>query len=781
MCALMTSTIPSLIGGVSQQPWNVRLPNQAEEQINCCSGVVDFMRRRPATQHIARLLSPEMFVASNTTVHAIHRDAQERYVVVITNGALSVFDLEGRKLPVHASPTSLVYLSHAEEHAVLSFLTINDTTLICNMKKSIAMSVEITPPQPNEAFVFIKQASYNTTYAVTLNGITHTVTTDDGLHYAGETVDSLSSVEIAESLRDSILQQNNGWLVDAVHSTLWIRRSDAAVFNLEVFDSRSNTHITSHQGTVQQFSDLPVHALHGSVVEVTGDAGTNFDNYYVQFECDNEGSVLGKGVWRESVRPGIQWKLDPRTMPQALTRNADGSFSLDVIDWGARTCGDEHTAPTPSFVGQGISGMFFYRNRLAFMAGENLILSQAGELFHFFPSTTTTLIDSDPIDIAASHTRPTPLRHAVQFGGGVLLFTADTQFFFSHGDILSNATASLKPVTEFNASMSAPPISSGKTLFFTLNRGSHAVIREYLTLPDQTGQHDAAEITTHVPRYVAGNVHRLICAGSEDTLFALSHDQPKSIWVYKYFWNGIEKIQSAWSRWDMDGDILDGFVIETTLYLLMSYADGLFLEAVRLESGYTDEDFDFEVRLDRKSHAKHSLITYNEATNTTRFWLPYVLHTKPLCLQTDTKHLHTIKEWYDDFIFIEGDLRNIPVLIGFPFTSSYTFSTFAPRDGVTGNALLSGRLQLRSLILSCVNTGYMEVTVTPNAREVSTYTFNAKKLGDSNLKLGEIPLYTGTWRVPLLAQNTQLAVRLTSNAITPFALINATWEGLFQE
>ena len=38
--------------------------------------------------------------------------------------------------------------------------------------------------------------------------------------------------------------------------------------------------------TVQNFSDLPQPAINGMVVEVTGDASNNFDNYYVKYNVD---------------------------------------------------------------------------------------------------------------------------------------------------------------------------------------------------------------------------------------------------------------------------------------------------------------------------------------------------------------------------------------------------------------------------------------------------------------------------------------------------------------
>ena len=40
--------------------------------------------------------------------------------------------------------------------------------------------------------------------------------------------------------------------------------------------------MTIVKDSIQRFTDLPNVAPHGYVVEVKGDEGTNFDNYYVK-------------------------------------------------------------------------------------------------------------------------------------------------------------------------------------------------------------------------------------------------------------------------------------------------------------------------------------------------------------------------------------------------------------------------------------------------------------------------------------------------------------------
>ena len=80
--------------------------------------------------------------------------------------------------------------------------------------------------------------------------------------------------------------------------------------------------------------------------------------------------------------------------------------------WGERTVGDIVSSPDPSFIGRKINNVFFFRNRLGFLADDNVILSNVSEFFNFFPDTVLTVVDSHPIDVAASHTKVAILKHA---------------------------------------------------------------------------------------------------------------------------------------------------------------------------------------------------------------------------------------------------------------------------------------------------------------------------------------------------------------------------------
>ena len=787
MGKLVSSTIPNLISGISQQPWNVRLPTQAEEQVNCQSSVTDFLKRRPATRHLARIRDTP--AANGIASHHINRDETEQYIVTADASGINVFDLEGNAKTVSVTGTGAAYLAAATApNRDLRFLTINDYTFVLNRRVAVKTLPDLSPKRQPEAIVFIKQASYNTTYSINLNGTAYSTTTEDGVAPADQPADKLSSLDICNALAQQLPKET--FSVQTSNSTIWIRRHDGGDFTVKVQDSRSNTHTSVCKGKVQRFSDLPTVAPRGFVTEIIGDASSSFDNYFCVFEPSDAGDAFGSGTWKETVKPGIPCKLDPATLPHALIRQADGTFTFGPLEWGERICGDEDSAPFPSFVGRTLNGLFFYRNRLSFISGENVVMSEVGEFFNFFLTTVTTLVDSDVVDVAASHTKSSILHHAVPFSGGLLLFSDQSQFVLEHDTVLSNATVSIKPVTEFEASMKAAPVSSGKTVFFATDKGEWGGVREYITLPDNSDQNDASDITAHVPRYVRGNVSRLECSTNEDMLLVLSEEMRTSLWLYKYFWNGSEKIQSAWSRWDMCGEVLSAAILNTGVYLIMQYGDGVYLEKMDITPGYKDEGETFEYCLDRKITERDvTLGAYNAINKTTAITLPYDIpagYTPVVVTRTGGPDapgnlLRRVDVTGPRTITVEGpDAHGRKLFIGIPYESSYTFSTFAIREGDSkGNAVTTGRLQLRRLTLNCSNTGFLHMHVTPKFRPTSTYTFTGRELGHGANIIGAIPLYTGTINFPILSLNTQVEVKVGSDSFLPFALVNASWEGFY--
>jgi hypothetical protein len=141
----------NLINGVSQQAAALRVPTQVEIQENKYSTIVDWLRKRPPSHVVAKL--PKL--PNGAYFHIIDRDENEKYVLVMTNDAVRVFDFAGHEKTVNA-PDGLDYLSTGTPESHLRALTVADYTFIANRTVTCAMDAEdIAPVRPKEALVNI--------------------------------------------------------------------------------------------------------------------------------------------------------------------------------------------------------------------------------------------------------------------------------------------------------------------------------------------------------------------------------------------------------------------------------------------------------------------------------------------------------------------------------------------------------------------------------------------------------------------------------------------------
>ena len=526
----------------------------------------------------------------------------------------------------------------------------------------------------------------------------------------------------------------------------------------------------------QEFSDLPTNASVGQIFEVVGDDSNAFDNFYVK--------ALSADTYEETVRPGIQYQLNAATLPHSIVPNSSTNptaFTLQPNTFGERTAGDTSSSPNPSFIGKQISNIFFYKNRLGFLADENVVMSAAGDFFRFFPETVTTILADAPIDVSVSHTKVALLRHAISFNDSLTLFSDSTQFTIDNRGNLTPQTISIIPSTEFENDSSVPPVGAGNFLYFISKKGDYSSVREYYIQSD-TVITDALEVTAHVPKYIPKNVVKMSASSNEDILVCLSSESRTKLYIYKWYSDGKQKLQSSWSTWELasGSSILDIQIIENTLYMVVNRSDGVYLESIDLQ--YLDDtDLGFNVRADRKFTQTG---TYNSGTNTTTWTLPYqytgdVIAVKSGSWPTRKGVDITTTRPTNTTVAATGDYSAHPVILGVPYTMTYEFSTQHVREKDGRQSVQSGRLQLRTMRLNYEDTGFFKITVTPEARQTYEYEFAGVILNQASSTIEDVILSDGTFRFPIQSKNDRVAIQIVSDSYLPVAVQNAEWEGFY--
>ena len=656
-----------------------------------------------------------------------------------------------------------------------------------------------------KSMVFIKSADFSTTYRVKLNGTEKSVTTGNSQGSAPDTV------TIASDLATQ-LNTISGFTVTSTDYIIRITKDDGGDYTLESSDTKTATATSAIKGTVDSITDLPTIAEHNFTVRIQGSATTAFDDYFVKFEA-TAGSGFGPGVWRETVAPNIDHLLDKSTMPHTLVRNANGTFTFAQFNYTGRVAGDTTTAPNPTFVGSKIKNINLFRNRLVFLADENVILSAADSFERFFPETVQTLLDSDPIDISSGGTSVNFLNSSLAFANTLLLFSLHGQFRLdtgstSIGTSLTPKTATITAITTFDIVDTIDPIGVGRTVYFGIPKGDFSGLREYF-LPDASGPIPLSEeVTSSVPRFVPGNLISMSPSVSEEVITMISKDQPRRVYIYKFFFDDDQKLQSSWSYWEVapNKTLLGGNVLDSDLYTCVEYIDGVYLEKTQLRPETVDSGTDFEILLDRKTTeaaCSTTLINAGALGVQTVITLPYpmsgtgimavvgrfasnntIAHGQVIKPTAETAVGTTPQTGGNGTMTVLGDLTNAKFFVGEIYNMTYEFSTPYLKETPPGGGLAviaNPRLQLRTWSVVFDETSNFSIKITPGQRDELTYFFNGYKIGSGQFPIGTPSLATGRFRVPVMAQNIETKIVLFSDSPLPCRVQSAEWEGWYQE
>ena len=777
---LVDQPIPNLHGGVSQQPPQSRFLNQVDEQINCIADPVEGLKQRPPLEHIRKLISGSL--GTPPAFFKIERDRTNRFIGMVENGTVRVFDAVTGSEKTVTDSTNGTYLSTSTPADDISTLTVADYTYILNKSKTVAKTADVAPSRPNEGLIFVRAGNYDRVYSVRVKrkdndeliGVA-AYTTADGQNASDSS--SIRTTTISAQLTSDLGAFMD--TVEAIGSTIYV--SHSVDFYFESEDDQGNQAMKAFKDNIQRFSDLPEEAKDGIVLRIAGDNTSNFDDYYVKFN---------NNVWEETLAPGAETTIDPTTMPVALVRQPDDTFVLEELPWVDRAAGNDDTIPFPSFIGFELNAMFYFRNRLGFLADENVILSKAGDYFNFFRTTATQLLDDDPIDLTASDNsgEGSPvsiLRHAVAFDKKLALFSDNAQFILDSKGFLTPFETEVDPVTAFACSPDCKPHAAGRFIYFPFDRDGASGVRQFF-IDNVSETEDAQEITAHVPTYLPPNLVSLTGTTLENIMLARSSDQAGKLFTYEYFFSSEGQVQSAWGTWTFDAANSIHFTafFDNVCYIITERSDGFHLERMRMRPDLVDTGLDYFTALDHRVSGITG--TYDAFNNRTDFTLPYVppADIAAFTLQNTGVHAPGVAlvpaNISGTTVSLSGNVANYAVVFGVPYKQEVTFSRpyyMQPsQNGLVANT--RAVLKLKDFAVDYAETGYFQMTFAPRYRDGYTKTFTGNVLGST--PTDSKPLDDGDFLIKTPTRNKYWGLTLTNDSPFPCTLLAASWRGVVE-
>lgn len=823
MGGVVSQSIPNFLNGISQQTPTQRGINQAEEQVNLQNNIVDGLSKRPAFEYIDTIDATNVF-PNTVKFWSIQRDKDNQFVVIFYNGGVKVYDLDGNEKPVTIA-SGASYLTSTNPKADFKLVNIADYTFVANKQTTVLADTNTSAAKIEEFYINVVTSNYGREYAVTVqhpnmsyavksslqmpsgSNLNHDAVFRDTAHIADILFRGTSSTYFdASSDADFKLTREDTGATLSTTQGLGTSSEVTNYFTMSQYpgvirgistdgnsnytvltaDGSGNTGMYSIRDEISDFTKLPYHASTDSIIKVTGEDGDTLSDYYVKFETD--------GVWKETIGQGVSLGLNNSTLPHALINNNDGTFTFQEIDWDDRNAGDGITNSNPSFVGNQINNLLFYKNRLGMLSRDNLILSENAGFFNFFSKTVTQVLDTDPIDIAASGSEVNTLFDSVAFNESLLLFSEKAQYKLgSVGETISPTSAVLNEVSAFEFDANVKPVSAGKYAYFAQARNNNTAIREYYA-DDDTLTNDGLDITVSVQNLIPSNAYQLISNTTEDTLITLASDTADTqtapyttgtditsinggtMFIYKYFFDKGEKVQTAWSKWTFDNaKILGGMSFESFVYLLV--VEGTDTKLIKIDlRNLRDSTIGFNIYLDLR---KNVTGTYDANTDLTTFTSPYGAKTGLIAVDGVNGNNYAVTNTSGSTYTIEGNHTNL--IIGIPYESKYTMSPQYVREN-SGRGLVaitSGRYQIRNISLNYETSGYFQVEVTPNGRSTSYSFMNGYVIGTATSKVGVPAISSGTIKVPVSCRNTDFTLDIKSSSHLPMYIASAEVEGYY--
>jgi len=536
---------------------------------------------------------------------------------------------------------------------------------------------------------------------------------------------------------------------------------------------------------------------------------------------------FGEGVWEECAEPGITTTFDNDTMPLKLTRVLPGTFAINggsaqtysngafqfgYPDWGKRDVGDDITNAEPSFVGHRIQKMIFFRNRIALLSEENVILSRVNDFYNFWVKTAMAISNADPIDLQSSSTYPTRLFDAVENAGGLVIFSASEQFLLSSGAeaLLTPETAKITYAASYAFNPDSNPVSLGTTIGFlnsTAREARFYEIANVTTRDEPTVQEQSKIIAELFPQKItnvtASTENQLLLFAVDSTLHTASNE----VWGYKFYETGDTRAQSAWFRWTLPNNVIFQTMMDDKYYVVLNTGSTYTLEKfdIKLSSGTPmigtapDEN---RVHLDTKKTIASGDMTYDTVNDVTTFTLGAGFYsTRTLTAYCITDSDAAGKSYDIPASAITGTAPNQTVTLPGNWKTSteagsstvsvntdlivgyeYEFEVELPKVYVTRAEGDKSRSETRgSLVLHRMNfdfgdVGVLDVTLKRKGRADYTYTVESKEWNNINASTAAIASgYVHT--IPVYDRNTNLSVLIKSNHPSPATLHSMNWEG----
>ena len=399
----------------------------------------------------------------------------------------------------------------------------------------------------------------------------------------------------------------------------------------------------------------------------------------------------------------------------------------------------------------------FFRNRVAFLTGSHVILSQPNTASkpNFWSASALAISAIDPIDIECSSNYPSDLFDGIEVTTGLLCFSSNQQFLLSSDDtVLNPDTAKLRSVSSFNYNTVIPPISLGPSIAWIDNSGKYSRFMESANILRE-GEPTVVDTSKVVPSLLPKDID-LFTNSRENNVVFFGKTGSNDVIGFRY-WNTSEgRSQAAWFKWQFKNNAKYHFCIDDAYYYLDS---DNFLQKVNLIQATEDPSIDqdsinYLLHLDNHT-------TISAATRIGRY---------AECTVTSAGATFTVP----------GDWSSATLHIGYLYDYQVEFPRIYMQkmEGRSAVTDINSSLVLHRIKLNFGKVGLYQTTLSRVGKTDYTHTYESTTLDEYDAS--DAPyLEEKVQTVPIYEKNSNVDITLKSAHPAPATLHSMSWEGDF--
>jgi hypothetical protein len=436
------------------------------------------------------------------------------------------------------------------------------------------------------------------------------------------------------------------------------------------------------------------------------------------------------------------------------------------------TAGDSDSATRPYFIGQTVTYLDTFQNRLLVGAGGVVCASKIDDYLNFFRSTVLTAPADDPVEMQAQGPNDDVLRHGTLYDQNLVIFGDKRQYIISGRVALTPTSANMGVMSNYADVVDAPPVTAGGFIFYA-NRGTNYSSVHQIQPGRNDNSPESFPASSQIDSYIRGGIIEVATVSNPTMLVVRSTGARDTLYTFGYLDSPEGRKLDTWSRWTFNeavGPVVglkavpDGVL---SFHLRVSGSD-VWIVADLCSVARTLSDNPYFDSQRPVAHVETG--TGSVTTSTTGDWFAAF---------NDESVRRLIGSPLADLAALQAEFPAEPGIMVGAMQDAYFEPTSPFMRDQKNKAILTGRLTVSLVTVAFSNSsGFISQVVVPSVATESV-TFNGRIADNPDNLIGQVPITSGQATIPVGRETRKYSLRISGRTWLPLTVTALEWVGQF--